>query len=70
MPAELLALLEVPAIRELVLDFVVWLLAQSSQNPQFAPQYSAFISQLRNPNLTTEERQHVLSQLDALRATS
>lgn len=70
MPTLLLELLEIPDVREGLLDLILWLLVQTQINPKFASNYSSLIVQLKNPLLTVEERQAVLAQLNSLHATS
>jgi hypothetical protein len=69
MPTLLVELLEIPAVREGLLDLIIWLLAQSQINPTFAADYTGLITQLKSPNLSAEERQSVLAKLNSLHAT-
>lgn len=70
MPTLLVELLEIPEVREGLLDLILWLLIQTQINPKFASNYSALIVQLKNPNLTIPERQSILAQLNSLHATA
>jgi hypothetical protein len=70
MPEIVIELLEIPEVREGLLDFFLWLLSESQRDPVFQGKFSALVAQLRDPGLTIEVRQDVLRQLQTLHPVS